>query len=181
VHDERVALADGLPVRAGEIADAHAVVQHQLGDVDGDVLGNVRRQALDVDLAVHEVDDAALRLDALRLAREMHRDGDPQHLVHRDAIEVGVQQVVPHRVELVFLHHDAEVAAVVELQRDQRVDARLRVQEVRQRLGIDRDGLGLAALAAVEHRRDLPGTAQAARVVAAARITTSGYERGIHD
>ena len=45
----------------GEVAHAHAVVQHQLGDVDRDVLGNVRRQALDHDLAVHEVDDAALR------------------------------------------------------------------------------------------------------------------------
>ena len=37
-------------------------------DVDVDVLGNVGRQALHLDLAGHEVEHAALQLDALRLA-----------------------------------------------------------------------------------------------------------------
>ena len=52
----------------GDVADADALVQHQLADVDLDVLGNVGRQALDLDLAADEVEDAALLLDALRLA-----------------------------------------------------------------------------------------------------------------
>ena len=47
---------------------ADRLAEHQLGDVDLDVLGDVGRQALDLDLAVHEVEDAALLLDALRLA-----------------------------------------------------------------------------------------------------------------
>ena len=56
------------------------------------------------DLAMHEVDDAALGLDALGLAGQMHRHRHAQDLVHRHAIEVGVQQLVLDRVELVFLH-----------------------------------------------------------------------------
>ena len=34
-----------------DVAHANALVQHQLGDVDVDVLRNVGRQALDLDLA----------------------------------------------------------------------------------------------------------------------------------
>ena len=64
-----VELADRLPLRVGrDVAHADALVQHQLGDVDVDVLGNVGRQALDHDLAADELEDAALLLDALRLA-----------------------------------------------------------------------------------------------------------------
>ena len=47
VDEHQVGVADRLPLRVGrEVADADALVQHQLGDVDVDVLGNVGRQAL---------------------------------------------------------------------------------------------------------------------------------------
>ena len=68
-------------------------------------------------------------LDALGFAGQVHRHGDAQDLVHRDAIEVRVQQLVLDRVQLVFLDEHARVAGAVELQRDQRVDAGLRVQD----------------------------------------------------
>ena len=83
-----------------DVAHADALVQHQLADVDLDVLGNVGRQALDLDLAADELEDAALLLDALRLALDDHRNRDLQHAVHRDAVEVGVQQLVRDRIEL---------------------------------------------------------------------------------
>ena len=60
----------------GDVAHADALVQHQLADVDLDVLGNVARQALDLDLAADELEDAALLLDALRLALDDDRDRD---------------------------------------------------------------------------------------------------------
>ena len=63
-----------------------------------------------LDLAMHEVDHAALGLDALGFAGQVHRHGDAQHLVHRHAIEVGVQQLVLDRMELVFLDQHARVA-----------------------------------------------------------------------
>ena len=54
--------------------------------------GDVGREALDLDLAVHEVEQAALLLDARRLAAQHDRHGDGDRLVHRHAVEVGVQQ-----------------------------------------------------------------------------------------
>ena len=93
------------------VAHADALVQHQLGDVDGDVLRNVARQRLDLDLAVHEVDDAALLLDALGFALQHDRHGDGERLVHRDLVEVDVEQLVVDRIELVFLDEHARVAA----------------------------------------------------------------------
>ena len=59
-----------------EVAHADALVQHQLADVDLDVLGNVGREALDLDLAADELEEAALLLDALRLALDDDRDRD---------------------------------------------------------------------------------------------------------
>ena len=66
------------------------------------------------------------------LALEDDRDRDGQHLVHRDLVEVGVEQLVRDRIELVFLHEHARVAAI-ELETDERVDARFRVQDPKQR------------------------------------------------
>ncbi len=92
VDEHHVHLADRRPLRVGgDVAHAHALVQHQLADVDLDVLRNVARQALDLDLAADELEDAALLLDALRLALDDDRNRDLEDAVHRDAVEVGVQ------------------------------------------------------------------------------------------
>ena len=96
---------------AADVADADALVQHQLADVDLDVLGNVGRQTLDLDLAADELEDAALLLDALRLALDDDRNRDLKHAVHRDAVEVRVQHCVRDRIELIFLDEHARVAA----------------------------------------------------------------------
>ncbi len=60
-------------------------------------------------VAVDEVDDASLLLDALGLALEDdgHRDG--QRPIHRHLVEVGVEQLVIDRIELVLLHEHPRV------------------------------------------------------------------------
>ena len=69
----------GFPLRVdGEVADADALVQHELADVHLDVLGNVGRETLDLDLAADELEEAALLLHALGLAFDDDRDGHPQ-------------------------------------------------------------------------------------------------------
>ena len=119
------------------LADAHAFVQHQLADVDLDVLRNIGRQTFDVDLAPDELEEAALLLDALGLAFDDHRNRDVDGAVHPDAVEVRVQQRVRDRIELVFLDQHARVAGAAKLQRDERVGPRLRVENLQERAGID--------------------------------------------
>ena len=52
----------------GEIAHVHRIADAEIGDVDFDRVRNVRRQHFDFDLAVHEVEHAAVLLDAARFA-----------------------------------------------------------------------------------------------------------------
>ena len=80
-------------------------------------------------------------------------------LVHRDAVEVGVQHLVGDRIELKILDQHARVARAGELQRDQRVGARLGVQNLEQRLGRHGDRRRLAA-ALVARRRARPAPAR---------------------
>ena len=76
VDQHHVRVADGFHFGlVGDVANAHALVEHQLADVDLDVLRDVRRQAFDLDLATDELENAALLLHALGLAldRDRHR------------------------------------------------------------------------------------------------------------
>jgi hypothetical protein len=69
----------------GELQVRHAQVLAELEvrDVDHDLLGDVGRQALDLELARHEVDDASLQLDADRGALELDVHLDGEQLVER--------------------------------------------------------------------------------------------------
>ena len=67
---------------------------------------------------MHDVEHPALLLDALRLALRDDRHRDADDLVHRDAIEIGMQKFVRHRVELIFPHEHARVARARHVQRD---------------------------------------------------------------
>jgi hypothetical protein len=89
-----------------------------------------------------------------------------------------VEQLVLDRIHLVFLHEDARVGAV-ELQVDERVHARFRVQNAHQRLGIHRDRCALSP-AAVEDRRDESLRAQPPRLILAERFTLLCFEYCFH-
>ena len=61
-------------------------------------------QTFDLDLARDEVEHAALLLHAPGLALDVIGHRDRITLVHRDAVEVRVQQRVGNRIEQEFLH-----------------------------------------------------------------------------
>ena len=61
------------------------------------MIGNVSRQALDVDLAMNEVEHAPLLLHARWLPPDNDRDGDRELLVHRHAVEIRVQEMARDR------------------------------------------------------------------------------------
>jgi hypothetical protein len=185
VHEHRVRVGHELDFRVSrQIAHADTLMQHQLADVDFDVLGDVTRQAFDLDLTMDVLEDAALLLHAGRFALGHDRHRDAQRLVHRDAIEVGVQNLVRDRVELVVLHEDARVARAREPQRDQRIRARFRVQDFPERLRLDgnRRGFGLSrSRDPVEDRRHLAAGARPVRFVLAARLSYRSFKYCFHN
>jgi hypothetical protein len=184
VDEHRVRVVQRLPLRVlRQIAQPDSLVEHQLADVDVDVLGNVLRQALHLQLTRHEVEHAALELGALRLANDQdrHRHGD--RAIHRELIEVGVQQLVGDGIELVLLHHHLRLFAI-QLQRDQRVGTGVRVKNVHHRFRVDRYRHALGQLAlpalAVDDRGQAAGRTQAARFVLAAALSLAHFKRCIH-
>src|SRR5206468_11786214 len=99
----------------------YALVQHQLADVDFDVLRDVAGQAFDFNLAANEFEHAALLFHTPRFTADGYRYRHLQHFVHRHATEVSVQQLMGDRLELKIIDQDARVGGAGQLQRDQRV------------------------------------------------------------
>ena len=182
MDDHHVGIAHRLPLRLdGEVADADTLVQHQLADVDLDVLRNVGREALDLDLAANELEETALLLHALGLAFDDDRDGHPKDAVHDHAVEIRVQHVVRNRVELVFLDQDAGVARARQLQRDERVGPRVGVKDFQERLRLDRDRRRRVVLAAVQHPRHPAGPTRPPRLVFPQCVARDGLEYRFHN
>ena len=95
---------------------------------------------------------------------EVHGHRHDEGLVHRDAEEVRVNQTMGHRIDLVFLDQDPSVRRAFDGQRDDGVEARLRVQDPAELLRIDRhrNPLRRPALRAgsVDDGGDTPGRPQ---------------------
>jgi len=178
VDDQRVGVTHRRPLGvARQILQPDALADHQLADVDGQALRDVAGQTLDLDLTVREVDDAALELDALGLALQRDDHGDRDRLVHLQAVEVGVQHRVLDGVEEELLDQHLRDALAGDVQPDDRVHTRARVEDARQHLRIDRDGQR-AVGAAVEDRRDAAGRAEAPGFVLAAGVAGGCFEGG---
>src|SRR3989442_1695626 len=82
------------------LCGAYALPDQQLAHVDSEVLGNLIRQALDLDRTRYNFEQSALCLDALWLAHSHNGHRNPQALGKIDALQIGVQQVPLDRVEL---------------------------------------------------------------------------------
>ena len=89
-----------MPGRAREVADLDRVADAELRDVELDVLRQVARQGLDLNLVRVLGEDAAERLDALGLADEHDRDRGLDRPVHAHLEQVEVLQRVAQRVQL---------------------------------------------------------------------------------
>jgi hypothetical protein len=183
--DPAIAVTHRLPLRARrDIAHADALVQHQLADVRLDTLGNVARQALDLNLAPHELEQAALLLDAFGFALEHDRNRHAQRTVHRHAVEVCVQELMRDRIELIVLDQDTGIARAIELQRDQRVRARLGMQNAQQGLRLDGDRgprpASVLLRPTVQDRRNVAAPARAPRLVLPRCVTRCHFQNCFH-
>ena len=139
------------------VADVHA------RDVDLEVLRDLERQRLDVDLVRHLREHAAL-LHAGRLADERDRDGGLDRPVETNLLQIDVRDPPADGIQLVLLQHRGvrltAVAAEDDVQHRVRPGrAGERVAEVAFR-NRDRNG----GLAPVENAGDQPAPAQATRL-----------------
>ena len=99
-------------VAVRQIGNAQCLPEHHLANIGVDVSRNVCRQALDLDLAQHLLQYAALQLDAGSLALQQDRHADDEQFVHSDALQVHMQQRALDRLMLpVDDHHLARIVA----------------------------------------------------------------------
>ena len=179
IVEERDALLDRQVDEAQRVADRHAA------HVEVEVLGNLHRQRLDPDLAADLREHAALG-DTDRLADELDDDLRLDRLVEPDLLQVDVDQPALHRVLLVVLE-DRGVGGLLAFERDveDRVQPLSAGQHAPQLSLGNADRVRLLA-APVEHGRNQPLLAQAARFGGAAALallylqlhSLAGHRRG---
>ena len=96
-----------------------------------------------------------------------------------------MQRVMRDRIELHVLRQHARLAAALDLERDQGVEAGRRMQDAQERLRIDRDRLGRRRVAgllrAVERLPEASGRAKAAGFVLTLGVALDGVENCFHD
>src|SRR5581483_6635158 len=169
-------------VRVRKVGDVQRLVHLEVRDVRVDVRRNVSGQALDLDLVQSVKQDAARVLDARGGADELHGNGDAHLLVHRDALEVNVQQVALDGLVLPVDDHRLAGGAALDREIEDGVVAGIGVEDAGDDFGIDRNGdRGLART--VDDGGDEAFAANAACVVlvelAGARLGGDGRDGGV--
>ena len=131
------------------------------GDVRFEVLGDLHRQRLDVQLVRHLRQDATfLHPDRLAVQVEGHRGVD--RLVEAHFLQVDVSDQPAHRILLVVLEHGRVLLSAVDDHVEHGVEPALRGQRGAEIAVGDRDRHG--SLAAVEDTGDQTLAPQAARL-----------------
>ena len=162
--DHRVRLAMGDDLDAGaelDVADVQRLALGHLAEVDGDELGQLRGQALDVELVDDVVDDAGVGLHRRRV---LLVDVVQRHLLRDlgrgiDALEVDVQHDRPERMHLVVAQQHL-LGLAGELHVEQRRVERFLLQREEEGVVVELDDGRRAG--SVDDARDLLRIAQAA-------------------
>jgi hypothetical protein len=141
------------------------------------VLGHVLREALHEDLAQVVVDDAAL-LHAGRLADvdDLHVHLDRLRAAHDQEVHVHDRALDVVPLDLARQH---QVLVLVDLQVDQHVGARARMQDLEHVVRVHRQRLRLLAVP-VQDRGHAAGGAQLSRDALAVVLTALGGQLGLH-
>ncbi len=123
---------------------------------------DVRRQALDLNLAKHLIQDAAVVLHAGRNSQQLHANAYLEQLVERNALHVDVDQLFLDRLALRVHDHRLGRRNALNLHIENRVVAGLGVEDPRNLLGIDFDRNGILTRP-IQYGRNLSRNAHAAR------------------
>src|SRR5215471_8865652 len=130
VRDDSVGRTDQFdPFRHRHAARTNALSDHELGDLDAELLGNRVRKTLDFDFARHDFVQSALDLYAFWFARRQDRNTDAERLVRVDPLQIDMEQRVLHRVGLPIHDHDRRGLAAVYRKIENRVVPGLAVED----------------------------------------------------
>ena len=128
----------------GNIRYAQRVVDTQVLDIDFDAFRDVSGQTLDFDFTNDELENAGIDLHAARFALRCDRHRDADRHVHRDAIEVRVQEVFADGIDLPALQNGVCRAFTADIQLQDCVAAGFRTQHFLKRFRINGDSHGVA-------------------------------------
>ena len=150
----------------------------ELREIDGDELGQILRQARDIEIGDHVADDRAGHLHGGRAlgVGEVQRHFHVNLAVLVDALEIDVQDLVLERVHLhVTQQHLGRLAVDAHVQ-DRRVEG-LVAQRVKKRVMVELDRLGFLRSAVY----DAGGFARAAHAPARSAALGGAGESGEFD
>ena len=132
------------------------------GDIDVQVARDIAREALDLDLAQNMLEDAALVLHARRNTDQLDRHRHAHHLVHRNPLQVDVQQLALDRLMLPVDDHRLGNGRAFDVQVEDGVVTGVGVQNLGDDPGVDRYRDRILS-GAINNGGNLAGDANAAR------------------
>src|ERR1700679_2816801 len=139
MSNQRILFAKELELaRVRKIGDVDRAMKLEIADIDIDVARNIARQALDLDLVHHLAQNAARALHAYGNASQLHRHRDTHGLVHRNTLQIDVQQLALDGLVLPVDDHGLGNARTLDRQIEDRVVTGIRVQNLGNNLGINR-------------------------------------------
>src|SRR6266568_625931 len=165
VRDHSVRVREELHLRRvdGQVGGAQVLADEQVADVHAKFRRDFGRQAFDFDFTRDRLEDASLLLHARRFAEGMHRHPDAHAHVHGHAEQIDMQERPAERIHLPVFQN-GRLPLGPELHLKERIVAGFGAQNRRHLLGVHRYRERFA-LAAIQHRRNLAGAAQAARFI----------------
>src|SRR5205823_6470358 len=114
--------------RVRQVRNVNKTVQLHVRDIDVQVARNIARQTLDLNLTQHVLEDTALRLHADGNTDQLNRHRHAHRLIHRDSLQVDVQQLALDRLMLPVDDHRLYRARTLDIQVEDRVVTGVRVE-----------------------------------------------------
>src|SRR5579863_2175022 len=119
-----------------QVRGAELLADQQFAHVHFELFRNIAGETFHFHFARHHFENAALHLDALGLAKGVHGNLETHAHIHRDPVEVHVQERSSHRVHLPVLHDGVFFLFAAHLHAKDRVVAGLRAQNFCDLLGV---------------------------------------------
>src|SRR5262249_10332882 len=144
-------------------------IEAQVADIDVNTLRDVARQTFDFDLARDQFENSTINLHSSSLSSDVDRNGHSDRDVHRNAVEVGMQEAVLDGINLQIFQDRIPRAGARDVELKNRFPSSFRTQHFLQCFWIHGNG-NIPALSAVDNPRHQTLSTQPPRGILAAII-----------